>query len=134
MGRTAQEKGRDFERRWARKVGAKAHKGSGNYYLWRLDASNKARYLWSCKHTDNKAIRITLDDIREVINAVEGPGGIGGNTKPIMAISINEEEFVLQRANDWLDEHTEGAKVQFIKPDKEAEKIATRNTSPLFRE
>jgi hypothetical protein len=51
-----------------------------------------------------------------------------------MALSIAGQEFVLQRADDWLDEHTEDAKVEFIKPDKEAEKIAKRKTSPLFRE
>jgi hypothetical protein len=130
----AQDKGRDFEVRWAKRVGAEKHKGSGNYYLRPLDASNRARYLWSCKHTDKESIRISIDDIDEVIRAVEGPGGIGGETQPAMALSINGREFVLQRASDWLDEHTKDATVEFIKPDKETEKLAKRNTSPLFRE
>lgn len=134
MGQTAQERGRDFEREWAKRVGARQHKGSGNYYLQPLDASNRARYLWSCKHTDNEVIRITLDDIREVVRAVDGPGGLGGETQPVMALSINGEQFVLQRANEWLDEHTEDAKVEFIKPDKQTERLARRNVSPLFRE
>jgi len=131
---TEQDDGRDFEVRWAKRVGAEKHKGSGNHYLRPLDASNRARYLWSCKHTGKESIRITLDDIKEIVRAIDGPGGIGGSIQPVMALSINGEEFVLQRADDWLDEHTEDAKVEFIQSDKQADRLAKRNTSPLFRE
>jgi hypothetical protein len=51
-----------------------------------------------------------------------------------MALSIAGEEFVLQRANDWIEEHKEDAEIKFIKPDKSEERLAKRKTSPLFRE
>jgi len=50
-----------------------------------------------------------------------------------MAISIDGREYVLQPALHWLDEHTEDAKVEFIKPTKQDERIAKRKTSPLLR-
>jgi hypothetical protein len=53
---------------------------------------------------------------------------------PVMAISISGREYVLQPAQDWIDEHTEDADVKFIKTSKEEEKIAKRKTSPLFRD
>lgn len=125
---TSQDRGREFERRWAERVGASHHSGSGNFYLWRLDASNRGRYLWSCKHTDSEAIRLTIGDILEVEKAAVSEG-----VAPVMAISINGHEYVLQPAQQWLDEHTEGAKVEFIKPTKHDERLAKRKTSPLFR-
>lgn len=131
---TSQERGREFEKQWAKRIGARPQKGSGNHWLWRLDAENRGRYLWSCKHTDKESIAVRLEDFREVEYAVEGPGGIGGDTQPIMALSINGEQFVLQRADDWIAEHTEEAQVEFIKPDKHTERLAKRNTSPLFRD
>ncbi len=130
---TAQDRGREFEKRWAKKVGANQQKGSGNYYLWRQDAENRGRYLWSCKHTDGKSYRLQLEDIDEVIDAVEGPGGSGNETVPAMAISIAGREFVLQRADDWISDHTEQPD-SFIKPDKSAERRQLRNTPGLLRE
>jgi hypothetical protein len=50
-----------------------------------------------------------------------------------MAISIAGSEYVLQPADQWLDEHTEDAKVTFIEPTKQAERLEKRKTSPLFR-
>lgn len=51
-----------------------------------------------------------------------------------MAISVGGREYVIQPAQDWIDEHTKDADVQFIKSDKQTERVAKRKTSPLFRE
>lgn len=125
----AQGRGRDFERRWAKQIGGQLSKGSGNYYLWRLDVRSRSRYLWSLKHTDKESFRLTLDDIREVEKVAINEG-----VAPVMAISIRGREYVLQPAQDWIDEHKESAEAKFIKPDKAEERIAKRKTSPLFRE
>ena len=131
--KTPQDRGRAFEAEWAAKVGAKPQKGSGNYYLWRLDVENRGRYLWSCKHTDGKSYRLRIEDIDEVIEAVEGPGGVGGETIPAMAISIGGRVFCLTRAEDFIEEHTQEAEA-FIKPDKSAERRQLRKTPGLLRE
>jgi hypothetical protein len=126
---TSQDRGRDFEGRWAKRIGGQVSKGSGNYYLWRLDVRSRSRYLWSLKHTDKESFRLTYSDIREVETAAISEG-----VQPVMAISIGGREYVLQPADDWIQEHTQEADVKFIKPDKSEERIAKRKTSPLFRD
>lgn len=125
-------KWKEFELSWAKRLGAKRQPGSGNYYLWKQDVESRSNVLWSLKHTDKDAFRLTLKDLNEVISAVEGPGGIGGNTQPAMAVSLNGREFVIQRAEDYISDHE--TESRYISPSKTTTRIANRKLPKLLRE
>lgn len=130
--KTPQEKGYEFERDWAEIFGVKPVKGSGSLWYLKLDVGT-SHVLFSCKHTDHQSFRVTKDLMREAVTAINGPGGSGGETEPGLAISVDGEIFVVQRAGDWLRGRTEEG-MAFIKPDKGEAKRRRSKVPSMMRD
>jgi hypothetical protein len=113
--KTPQEKGYEFEEKFAEALGAKPTRGSGNQWFAKMDIGG-AEILWSCKHTDNESFRMAKSLMREVQDAIIGQGGIGGSTIPGMAISVDGEVYCTIRAEDFLRLIQE--EVKFVQPSK----------------
>lgn len=85
------------EKRVAKKLGAKQHKGSGSGFV-RNDASSE-RFLVECKRTDNsRYIRVDLKEVEALVRRAAEKGKVG-----VLAIEINGCEYVLMTDNDFLD-------------------------------
>lgn len=131
-GETPQDAGRRFERFWASLFGVKPIKGSGALWYAKLDVGDGS-ILWSCKHTDAESFRITKDLMREVQTAIAGPGGVGGDTIPGLAVSVDGEAYVTLRAEDFL-RLFKTAGTGYIEPSKGEAKRARSRLPALLRE
>jgi hypothetical protein len=100
-GEKPQKTGRRFEKFWASLFGVKPVKGSGSLWYAKLDVSD-ASIMWSCKHTDDQSFRVSKELMREAEEAVLGQGGVGGETIPGLAVSVDGEVLVTLRAEDFL--------------------------------
>lgn len=130
--KTAHEKGYAFEEQWAAIFGTKPTKGSGALWWLKMDVGT-SHVLFSCKHTDHQSFRVTKDLFRELIDAISGPGGIGSESEPALAISVDGEIFVVQRADDWVRGRTEDG-MGFIRPDKGTEKRRRAKLPAMLRD
>jgi hypothetical protein len=101
VGATPQEAGRRFEKFFADLLGVKPVKGSGNLWYAKLDVGDN-NMLVSCKHTDSESFRVHKHLMKEAQEAINGPGGIGGDAIPALAVSVQGETFVTLRAEDML--------------------------------
>ena len=98
---TPQEEGRAYEERFAESIGAVPVKGSGAFFS-KLDVRGVS-VLWSCKWAGrHKSFRVTEDHIQEAVSAIYGPGGIGGDSIPAMAIQTENEELAVIRMSDLI--------------------------------
>lgn len=130
-GESPQKRGRRFEKFWAALFGVKPVKGSGALWYAKLDVSD-ASILWSCKHTEDKSFRVSKELMSEAEEAVLGQGGVGGETIPGIATSVDGEVFVTLRAEDFLRLfQTEG---KWIPRSKGEEKRARSRIPSLLRE
>src|SRR4051812_10344961 len=93
-GTTPQNEGGRFEKFWARLFGTEPTRGSGNIWYAKLDVGD-IRFLWSCKFTDAESFRVSKGTIREVQDAINAPGGIGGSAIPGVATAIDGGSEVL---------------------------------------
>jgi hypothetical protein len=126
---TPQEQGRQFEAEFAKRLGATVVPGSGSQWFAKLDVGGKG-FLWSLKLTTKKSFRLTTDMLRELTHAVHGPGGKGGRTVPGMAIRIDNEDWVLLKADDFIGLMRE--EVKMVPPTKREEKLE-RAAVPKFK-
>lgn len=96
---TPQQEGRAYEVRFAKAIGAVPVPGSGSGFS-KLDVRG-SKILWSCKWSGNhKSFRVSQDHFEEAMHAIVGPGGIGGDTIPAMAIQLDGEELAVFRMSD----------------------------------
>jgi hypothetical protein len=86
-----QDIGSQFEQVFSDKYNVDKVKASGALPFWKLDA-DAGRILFSLKATSNESFRVTKKDLDEANNAIIGPGGVGGDTIPGMAICLVENE------------------------------------------
>jgi hypothetical protein len=131
VGLTPQKEGRRFEKFWANLFGVKPVKGSGSLWYAKLDVAD-ASIMWSCKHTDDKSFRVSSDLMREAQEAVLGQGGVGGETIPGMAVSVDGDVYVTLRAEDFLSLFQKEGK--WIPKSKGEEKRARSRIPSLLRE
>lgn len=129
---TPQQRGRDFEEEFSKRTGAKQQPGSGNQHFALMDNEHVGKILWSLKYTDFDSFRLTKDDLKEVQNAVNGPGGVGGDTLPAMAININGLEVTIFIGDSYLKLLEED--VKFIKPDKTTERVFRASIPSIMRD
>lgn len=129
--KTAQERGRIFEKTFAKLLGAKPQKGSGSLWFAKLDIADGV-ILWSLKLTDKKSFSLKKSLMREVDQAIHGQGGIGGDVIPGVAVSVDGEEYVVLRAQDFLGLVTEG--VKYAPMDKAESKRARAGIPAILRE
>lgn len=97
----AQQAGRDWEKRFAKLVGAELVPGSGSAWYAKLDV-NGISVLWSLKWTGKETFTVTKSLVREAVHAVDAPGGVGGGVLPGVAIEVDGESFVMFRASDFV--------------------------------
>jgi hypothetical protein len=127
---TPQQKGRDYEDFWAKKRGARKQPASGALPFWKLDVKN-LKFLFSLKHTDKLSYSLKKEDIQEMINAVYGLGGIGGDHIPVLSISIDGLEVSILLTDDLI-ELTE-KKEEVFQKDKPKQKRDSANIPSLLR-
>lgn len=108
-GESSQAHGSRWERAWAKMFGVDPQKGSGSLWYAKLDVADGS-ILWSLKHTDAASFRVTTDLMHEVQSAISGSGGVGGDTIPGLAISVQGEPFVVLRAGDFMRMVTQDVK------------------------
>lgn len=124
--KTPQEAGYDFEARFGAVLGIKPTKGSGNQWHAKMDLAG-ANVLISCKHTEHQSFRVEKGHLNEIRRACVG------DQEPVMAIDVDGEIFIVQRAGDWVANMTKEGGAAFIDPSKaEARRRASRLPA-LFR-
>ena len=82
---SAQERGYEWDRELARRIGGKAHKGSGNRPYQVLDASVGSLVI-SGKHTDAESMRLTAGVVDEATRAVLGPESAAAGRSSLIAV------------------------------------------------
>ncbi len=122
---TPQEKGYSFEKTFGAALGMEPTRGSGNQWFAKMDLGG-SQVLISCKHTNAQSYRIEKQHLREIQRYCSGM------QEPAMAIDIDGEVYVLQRAGDWIASRTEEA-TRFIQPQKAEMKRATASVPGLLR-
>lgn len=130
-GEKPQKTGRRFEAFWASLFGVKPVKGSGSLWYAKLDV-NDASILWSCKHTEDQSFRVSKELMREAETAVIGQGGIGGETIPGIATSVQGEVYITLHAEDFLRLFQQDSK--WIPKSKGEEKRARSRIPSLLRD
>lgn len=99
---TPQEAGRAYELLFAESIGATPVHNSGAGFS-KLDARGGS-ILWSVKWAGrHKSFRVEESHFAEADRAINGPGGIGGDTIPGLAFTTeNGEELVTLRKADMM--------------------------------
>jgi len=131
-GESPQRHGRRFEEFWAKLFGVRPQKGSGNVWHAKMDVGDGS-ILWSCKHTDRESFSLSRQLMREAQEAITGPGGVGGQTMPGLATSIDGEVFVTLRAEDFL-RLISSPQARYIEPSKGEQKRARARIPSLLRD
>lgn len=133
-GSTPQEEGRRYESFWAKLFGTTPTRGSGNQWFAPLDVGDVA-FLFSCKWTGSESFRVSKDLITEVVQAINAPGGRGGDTIPGLAFAIDEgaEVLVTLRAEDLLRLLKTGD-FKYLVPSKGEQKRARARVPGLLRD
>lgn len=129
---SSQQRGRAWERFWAKLFGVEPQRGSGNQWFAKLDVGDGS-ILWSLKYTDAESFRLSKDIMREAESAVSGLGGVGGSTIPGAAISLSGNAYVVLGADDFLRLlAAEGA--QYIVPSKADQKRSRAAVPGILRD
>lgn len=135
MGMTPQEKGREYERELAARLGAKEVPGSGATPFRKLDVEGSS-FLVSAKHTDHDSFRLTRSDLREARTAVSGAGGVGGDFHPLMVLrvgGVDGSEVVVMELDTFIGMMK--GEFQFGKDTSKGEARRERSRTPaLFRD
>jgi PHD/YefM family antitoxin component YafN of YafNO toxin-antitoxin module len=100
-GNRSREIGDSLERRAQRILGGTRVKQSGGGKFWKLDLSDKASFIYSCKATTSGAIRITGELMREARRAARGAVGTGDSFKPAIIAEVDGEAVVIISLEDF---------------------------------
>lgn len=128
---TPQEEGINFEKRFSKKYQSDRVPGSGNGTFYKMDSKN-SKFLWSLKHTSKKSFSFKSEDLKEVQKEVYGPGGIGLDYVPAMAVELQGEVYCLLLMDDLVKLLEQNIKV--YNTDKAREKRERAKTPRLLRE
>lgn len=97
---TPQKEGRDWEPEFAKSIGGKLVPGSGAFFC-KLDVRG-ATVLWSLKFTRKKSFVFKDEYMQEALTAIHGPGGIGGEVIPGVALKTADGEYIVFRKDDAI--------------------------------
>lgn len=128
---TPQQEGIAFEKRFSKKYESDRVPGSGNGVFYKMDSKN-SKFLWSLKYTSKKSYSFKKEDFEEVKNEVYGPGGIGLEYVPAMAIELEGEAYCLLLMDDLVKLLEENIKV--YNTNKAKEKRERAKTPRLLRD
>lgn len=133
--KTPQEKGRDFEKVIAKKVGGKLQPGSGNTPLKKLDISGSS-FIVSCKWTEKQSLTLDRHTLREAERHSHGPGSI--DAVPIHISRVAAGEGASERVYATLDLEDLISLLQertkLFKEDKTSQKYREAETPEIFRD
>lgn len=132
MGKEERDRGIQFEEEFAARFGVEPHRGSGNKWYCRMDLGTGQPILWSLKSTKHASFSVQQSDIDEVIEAVEAPGGVGGDVLPGLGVRVRDLDLVVLRADDFIALITE--QMAYIRPSKAEVKRAAARVSLLLRD
>lgn len=128
---TPQEEGIAFEKRFAKKFGGEEVPRSGAGIYHKLDVRDN-KFLWSLKWTGNKSFSITSKIWKEVHDEVYGPGGLGLDFMPGLAIELEGETYAFLKMDDLVDLLESDVKV--FSPTKKSELRAKAAVPRLLRQ
>lgn len=131
-GESPQQTGRRFEKFWAACFGVRPTRGSGNQWHAKMDVGDGA-ILWSCKHSDADSFRFSKELMQEAQRAVDGPGGVGGNTLPGVAVSVGGEAYAVLRVEDLL-RLLASPQARYMTPSKGDQKRSRAKLPALLRD
>jgi len=127
---TPQQEGVEFEKRFAAKFKGALVPRSGAGIYHKLDVRD-SKFLWSLKYTSKKSFSITQKIWDEVHDEVYGPGGLGLDFMPGLAIELEGETYAFLKMDDLVDLLESDVKV--FKADKKTEKRALAAVPRLLR-
>ena len=127
---TPQEEGRAFETRFSRKYGGQEVPRSGAGIYHKLDVRDN-KFLWSLKYTSKESFSITQKIWDEVHNEVYGPGGLGLDYMPALAVELEGETYAFMKMDDLVDLLETDVKV--FKAEKKKETRARAAVPRLLR-
>lgn len=129
---TPQEKGRAYERRFAKARGAEPVPQSGAG-IYKLDAGQR-QLLWSLKWTGARSFRVDEEMLRELDRATSGAGGIGHDVTGLLVVRLEplDREVFVGDVDDIVRLLESDA--QLIPPSKDTMKRARSRVPGLFRE
>lgn len=116
---SAQQDGYDFEARFGEILGLEVTRGSGNQWFAKGDLGGHAM-RGECKHTGHRSFSVTRDMFAKLMR------GLRGSEEPFMAIDVNGEVFIVQRAGDWVASRTEEGHTFIVPGRGEARRQAAR--------
>lgn len=129
--KTPQELGYEWDRELARIIQGQAHKGSGNRFYQKLDASGHELVV-SGKHTTHASFSITDADLDEVVRGAYGPEAIKPDVIPILAVKLGTGRMVaaldLMQLIAWI-----AAPPELIPATKQDQVRATVKVPPYLR-
>lgn len=100
---TPQQRGDAFEERFAAMIAGDVVPQSGGGRWAKMDVGG-LRILWSLKATPSASFSVRREILDEVERAVRGPGGVGGETLPGVAVELGDGTVVcLMEASDLLE-------------------------------
>lgn len=97
---TPQKRGRAWEPVFAKSIGGYPIKMSGAGFT-KLDVRGIS-ILWSLKATDSRSIRLEDAWMREALDAINAPGGVGGVMLPGLALKTAGYEYMVFRKDDAM--------------------------------
>lgn len=136
--RTSNEIGDAFEDRVQAVLGGERVRQSGGGNFFKLDVTDSARIVWSCKATaSGKRVvtpffKLTAELIREAKRAARGVLGSGDNYKWAIAAEIEGEAVVIMGLEDYAELMKKAANGEgYIQPSKADERRARARRSLL---
>lgn len=125
---TAQSRGYIFEETFAKALGTKPIKGSGSLWYAKLDIAAHGQVLFSLKHTDAKSFSVTKDLMREAVREAKG------EQEAVLAVSVQGEVFIVQRAAEWIEARKDKSKTAFIPQTKSELKTKSSRVPYMLRQ
>jgi hypothetical protein len=122
-----------LEERARKLLGGRRVKGSGSGKFWKLDVTDKLRFIYSCKATTKPYIRVTKEMLREAELAAHGARGTGDRYKPAMVIEVDGEAYVITRLEDQSELMTMPPETRPLPAGKGRERLARALASPRDR-
>ena len=114
------DRGKAFERRWAKMIGGRIQPGSGDGATVKLDVRGDS-VLWSCKATKHQSFSLTKALLEEAVRATHGPGGHGA--RPGVAVELGDGTVIaVMPAEEMVQMMTEDE--PFVVSDKAAARKA----------
>ena len=131
-GDTPQQSGGRFENFWAKLLGVKPQRGSGNQWTAPMDVGDGS-ILWSLKFSTKDVLRFGSKRMKDLMREIESHTK-GSDTIPAVATRDEDgQTWVTFRADDFIRMCETGA-YKYIVPSKAEQKRARSKVPTLLRD